>query len=202
MENTEQKDESNETQAQPETVSTQSQEDATVPKTAYENTRNDMHKYKAQSRERQAKINELETRLEADAKAQLEEQEKYKELWEQEKTQKVELQSRVEASEKLARDNAKKRALREKLGDVKDEYLVFANLDSIDINDDGSIDPDSLHNAANSFRQAHPGLITKPTGSGITDQAPSPGVDPNGPVDVSKLSKEQRMELFRQQFNK
>lgn len=170
MSDTEQKVDSVQPEAQPVEASSQ-QEEAYVPKKAFQEVTTDMHKFKNKYKSVTAELEALKAEREAAQQAQLEEQKQFQELYEQQKAKTAELNSQLENANRQFELNSKRAALKAELGEVKDDYLSFARLDEIELLEDGHIDPDSLHKVANEFRQNHPSLIGKPAGGGITNTA-------------------------------
>ncbi len=164
-----------------------------VPVKAYEDVNRDMHKYKSKVKDYEAKIAQYEADKKAKEEATLAETQQFQKLWEEEKKRRAELENRLSENEKRFVQNQKKLALKSALGNIKDEYLVFADLESIESLEDGSLNPDSIHKAANDFRAKHPQLIVKNEGSNITGKAPAIDSNvPGGQVDLSKMSFEEK----------
>ncbi len=148
-----------------------------VPVKAYKDVSSDMHKFKNKAREAEAKANELAERLKAIEENTLKEQQRFEELYEREKVERQKEQEERQNEKALYLRSVKISALKDELGGkVKDEYLSFANVDSIELQEDGTLSSESVQNVANSFRQAHPGLIAKDSAVNITGTAPAKGV--------------------------
>lgn len=131
-----------------------------VPKRAYEEVSRDMHRYKQSAREAAAAKAEYEAKLKALEEEKLREKQEWKELYEREK-QEAEVAKRKAREEREAYLTAvKKSALKNELGGrIKDVYLTHANIGSIEINEDGTINQESLLRVANDFRKNHGELI-------------------------------------------
>lgn len=177
MENNDQPNVSEQEVVQPQTESTSKEESKFVPATAYKEVSSDMHKFKSRYREAEAKANELAERLKAIEEEKLKEQQRFEELYEREKAEKERLAQEKEQEKNLYLRSVKISALKNELGGkVKDEYLSFANIDSIELKEDGTLSSESVQNVANDFRQAHPSLIAQDSAVNITGTAPANGV--------------------------
>jgi len=180
--------------------SNSSEAEKRVPKKAYDDVSKDMHKYKTKTKDLEAKVNEYESKLKHIEEEKLQEQDRWKELYE---NQKVEIESE-RAGRKQERSNylntVKKSALKSELGNISSEYLVHANLDAVEFNDDGSINPDSVHKVANEFREKHALLIPKSVTTNITNLAPSSDdpTETGGPKPIEKMTiQEKTAELIK-----
>jgi hypothetical protein len=144
-----------------EVVSNEPKQDDFVSKKAYEGISSDMHKYKARMKEEQARANELESQLKLMAEEKMREQNQYKELFEQKSEELETFRSEAENRRKSYLSAAKKTALKSELGNINDAYLVHAKIEEIQLNDDGTINTESLHRVANDFREKHSVLLPK-----------------------------------------
>lgn len=157
-------------------ASKQESELKVVPKTAYEDVSKDMHKYKSKAKELEAALNEYQVKLKSIEEEKLMEQARYKELFEK-RTAELEAE-RVKAREEQGRylKSLKMVELKKELGaNIKDEYLVHADINAIEFNEDGSLNKESLVTVANAFRQNHGQLIPKSDKVSITGHAASTG---------------------------
>jgi len=134
-------------------------EESHVSKKAYEDVSKDMHKFKSKSREAEARANELEVQLKAIQDEKLAENNQWKELAERRQEELDAMMADVSNKEKRYIDTAKKAALKSELGSIRDEYLAHADINSITLNDDGTVNTESVHEVANSFREQHSVLI-------------------------------------------
>lgn len=158
------------------TASKQDSETKVVPKTAYEDVSRDMHKYKSKAKELEASVNEYQVKLKSIEEEKLMEQARYKELFEK-RTAELEAE-RSKAREEQGRylRSLKMVELKKELGaNIRDEYLMHADINAIEFNEDGSLNKDSLVTAANIFRQNHGQLIPKSENVSITGHAASTG---------------------------
>lgn len=164
------------------------EESKVVPAKAYEEVTRDMHKHKQKAKEYEAQINQLMAQLKAQEEADMRKNEQYKELAERREAEMEQL--RTEFSQKSSRfQQAQKRAaLKQELGgSVKEEYLTFANLDGIQMDDNGIIDAESLRQVANEFRKQHGQLLPKtPTGEITGHDANISDLNPQ--VDIGKMT--------------
>lgn len=181
----------------PDNASTQSQtDDSFVKRSAYEEVSRDMHKYKQKAKELEASVNEFQTQLKAQEEQKMQEQEQWKELYEKRQAELEQYRKQAEMERNKSVQTVRLSALRQEIGaNVRDEYLKFAPLDSIVVNDDGTIDKDSLREAANTFRKEHGQLIPSTDSTNITGHAASSPTAPP-PIDFTKMSSRERVEYF------
>lgn len=185
-----------------EAASTQDSE-AFVSKKAYEDVSKDMHKYKAQMKELQASLNEYQTKVKSIEEEKMVEQQRWKELAEKRANE-------LEAEKQKARDqqnrylkSLKMVELKKELGaNVRDEYLIHANIDAIEFNEDGSLNKNSLVTVANDFRQKHGALIPKSENVNITGHAASNG-EVTPPKSLEQMTIKEKMDyLAKLKINK
>ena len=143
-----------------------------VARKAFEEVSQDMHKYKKSMKDAIAKNNEFEAKLRAIEEEKMQENEQWKELYEKQKQEAEQIRQQRDQDRMIMKNSVKKSALKSELGNIKSEYLDFASLDDIEVNEDGSINTDSLHKVANDFRSQHAQLIPASSGSDITGNAP------------------------------
>lgn len=174
-----------------------------VTRKAYEEVSGDMHKYKTALKEREAVINQLEAERKAKEEESLLQQSKFKELWEQEKEEKQRLVQEGLNQKQMYLDTVKKSALKNELGNIKDVYLSFADLNSISFNDSGSIERESLEAVANKFRADHAELLPKSGQANITSIPAGTVNNQTATVEVGQMSKDQLIaKLIETQKNK
>lgn len=148
-----------------------------VSKKAYEDVSKDMHRFKSKAKEIQAYASELETRLKSIEEEKMQDQQQWKELFEKRTGELESLKREVQQRESQYLTAVKRNALKNELGGkIKDDYLVHANIDGIQFNENGSIDLESLHAVANHFRENHGNLIpveSKSQATGISSPSNS-----------------------------
>ena len=195
METKDQQEPGKEVVEQTQTESTPVEESKFVSDKAYKEVSSDMHKYKSGLKEERARTAELEAKLSAIEENQMKEQKRYEELYEREKAERVKEQTERNKEKELYVRSIKVSALKDVLGGkVKDEYLSFANVDSIELKEDGTLSSESVQSVANTFRQAHPGLIAKDSAVNITGTAPANGVSTEQPpTTLGNMSTEQKI---------
>lgn len=148
------------------------QEDEFVPKSAYFEVTRDMHKYKQERRELKAKLSEYEAKVRAEEEARLKEQERWKELSERYEREKREAIEQAQNLKNAIIREKKIQALKSELGgNVRDEYLSFANIDEIEVDESGSLSSESVRVVANKFRQEHGSLIPESRTANITSRS-------------------------------
>lgn len=151
-----------------------SEQEQYVARKAYEDVTNDMHKFKQRYKAEAAKAAELEAKMRALEDDRLKEQERYKELYEREKKERETVLAQQAQEKARFTRGLKLSALKAELGGkIRDEYLQHANIDAIEMNDDGTLSSESVREIANRFRQEHPQLIPSAAAGSITGQAPA-----------------------------
>jgi len=148
----------------------QKQEDF-VARKAYEQVTADLHKNKKAKKDLLARVNELEAQREAQEKAKMEEKQQFEELYKKSEAEKAALLQQIEQEKKQLLAQRKKSALKQELGNIKEAYLGLANVDGIELNEDGTINSESVRHIANTFKQEHPALIPSGSSSNITSTA-------------------------------
>lgn len=143
--------------------------------------------------------NTLKAQLEAKDAETLAEQSRYKELYEAEKKKREESDGKLADMSRAQVESAKKAALREALGISKQEYLKFADLSSIQMNDDGTPDSDSLKAVANKFRESYPELLPVKASGTLPNNAPGNGGAPKPPKSYAEMSAEELRAAYLKQ---
>ena len=137
-----------------------------VPKRAYKEVSEDMHKYKTQLRETQAKLNELNAKMEAERNRQLEDENRYKELYEG-------LKGKYEKETSQFKDIHKKNAVINKVGGLKrSEYAKFIDTSNIHMDENGMIDKESIDREVMRLQQEFPELINSNNFNNVNNNAP------------------------------
>ena len=134
-----------------------------------------------QERARRAEEELAQLRAEKEARdaEQLAAQKRYEELYNSEKAKREAAEKANSEMTQKQVEASKRAALTKELGGLKkDEFLSFADLKSIRMNDDGSVDTDSVRDVATKFRQAYPELLAGKAAPGMGNVAPA---DPNPP---------------------
>lgn len=133
------------------------------------------------ARRAEEELTTLRAEKEAATAAQLAEQKRFEELYTSEKAKREAAEQRATELTQKQIDAAKQSALVRELGGVKkDEFLRFADVASIRVNEDGSVDPDSLREVATKFRQSYPELLNGKPAAGMGNVA---AADPTPPKD-------------------
>ncbi len=167
-----------------------------VSKKAYQEVSSDMHKYKSELAETRARLAEMESIQEAKEKEALEQQGKWEELYKksQEKFQTLQAEREQEKSQFV--DYHKKNSVLSKLGGFKrDEYNKFIDVKSIQMNEDGSINEDTLTAEIDRIRQEYPELLKAQPSVKLPKDAPS--YSEVGKKSFDQMSEKERTELKR-----
>lgn len=182
-----------------EVAKTQGNEEANdfVKRSAYEEVSKDMHKYKASYKEIAAEKVRLETELKSREEAKLAEQQRFEELYEREKEERAKLEQTLQQNQEHLINSVKKTALLRELGDINPKYLQHANIEGIEVRDDGTLSSESVVSVANKFREENPALVPSNNAGTITDSAPASNTLSNEPIkDVSDMSKDELRDLL------
>ena len=181
-----------------EEVSQEQKVSESVSKKAYEDVSRDMHKFKEKMKAAEQKAAEYESQLKLQEESKLHEQEKYKELFEKRDAELEQVRSEVQQERSKFAQSVKASALKQELGGlIKDQYLKFAELDAIAVNDDGTIDAESLRNVANEFRKEHGPLIPSNESASVTGHAASSG-EAAKPLGIGQMSRKQLLDRAKQ----
>lgn len=173
--------------------------DEVVSKKAYEEVTRDMHKNKQKAKELEMALNEVKAQLKANEEAKMQENEQYKELLERRTAELEEVKRQTKEKDEKFNRSVKLAALKQELGGkVKDAYLSFANVDGISMNEDGTIDSESLRNVANGFRKEHGELIPNSDSSNFTGHAPSSSNDIVTKPDITKMSSAELVKRYEE----
>lgn len=136
------------------------QSEETVAYETYKKVLDQRKADQAKARELAAEVERLRSEREAEQEAKLAEQKRFEELYAAEKKKAEDLSNKIKEAETKSVMQKKRDALKQALGGVKrDEYLSFADLNSVLVLEDGTVDPDSVKAAAAKFREAHPELV-------------------------------------------
>lgn len=154
-----------------------------VKREAYEGVTKDLHKNKSKVKDLAAKVAQLTAEKNASAEERLAEEKRWEELYRKRDSEMKELQDAISEREHNYLEAVKKNALKQELGGkIKDDFLVHAELNSIQFNEDGTLDKDTLHEVANSFRESYPELIPV-----VNDS------NPTGPSSPSNFTAEEKV---------
>jgi len=184
--------------------SEQQRQDEYVAKKAYEEVSKDMHKYKSKVRDTEAALTEAQAKLKAIEEQKLKDLQKWEELYNREKQEKEELANVREKDRQLYLRSTKLHALKQELGGkVKDVYLNHANLDGIEINEDGTLSSESILRVANQFRQDFPEVIPQSGSSNMTNNAaPTQFEKTSTDKPISEMTYEEKAELLKNLKNR
>ena len=120
-------------------------------------------------------LNALKAEKASAEEARLAEQGKFQEMYEAEQLKAKALQESIDANNAREARRSKEEALRRELGPLrKPEYLNFADVESISMDADGNIDPESVKQVALRFKDSYADLIGDKAG-GLPNGAPKEG---------------------------
>lgn len=177
-------------------VSESQEQNDFVPAKAYEEVTKDMHKYKQSVKESQAQINELRAQLKAQEEAKMRENEQWQELAQRREQELEEVKTQYTQKSTKFETAVKRTALKQELGGkIREDYLQFADLNSIRLDENGIVDVESLRNVANEFRKQHGQLIPQVESSEITGHGSSVH-EIKQEVDISKMSSSDLMKHY------
>lgn len=128
----------------------------------------------AKAKDLEEKYNALLAEKQANEEQALAEQGKFKEMFEKERQQSQILQDQMREAANRELKFKKEIALKSMLGTLKkDDYLVFADINAIQLSDDGQIDIESVKEVAEKFQNDHPHLLLQESAS-LPNGAPKP----------------------------
>lgn len=144
-----------------------------VSKKAYQDVSNDMHKYKNDLRDAKAMLAQIKADKEVADKERLAEEGKWQELYESNQGELESLRSARKDEQNKFVDYHKKNSVLNKIGGFKrDEYNNFIDVESIKMNEDGSIDDETLTAEIDRVRQNYPELLKKASTTKLPNEAP------------------------------
>jgi len=157
-----------------------SSQDELVPKQAFVEVTADMHKYKNEVRETKAQLIKEREEKETLVREKMEAEKQYKELYEKERDEKAKALEQIKVERKNFLDSHKINYLIQELGGLaRSEYIKHANLNAIEINEDGTVDQNSLKKEADRFRQEHAVLLKNYKLPTLPNEAPKEKQTPN-----------------------
>lgn len=190
---------SNSASSKEEKSQTSSQQEKVVSQQAYQQVSTDMHKYKDRNKADSLKISELEAQITAGEEAKMVENKQFQDLYESQKSENEKLRTEQAQDKSNYVDAVKRGALQEELKGVDSKYLIHAKVSDIQLNEDNSINHDSLLLVANEFRKDHSVLIPQGSSGSVTSQAAPVGNTASqiGNIPLEKQSTEQKMLLLK-----
>ena len=172
----------------------------TVSYDSYQKVLNQRKADQKKARQFEEELRALREQLKAQENAKLEEKQEYKKLYEAQKAELDAIKSAQAEKDRIMVEKEKQSALVKELGGLKrDEYIRFADLKAIVIDDTGEIDMNSVRMEANRFRQSYGDLIKTETPVRVNSQAPS-GTSPvlNQEKSAKDMSANEREAIKRQ----
>jgi hypothetical protein len=150
----------------------------------------DQHKAsQAKAREAAAQLEALKAEKDEADKARMAEQAKFKELWEAAEKKAQALDGQIKQMTASQIEAKKREALKSELGGVrKDDYLKFADLSSVHLGEDGSVDIESVKATANKFREAYPELVSPKSGVKPLPGEAAAGYQPPKPKSLAEMT--------------
>jgi hypothetical protein len=184
-------------EAEATTKTSESEKEAFVARSAYEEVSKDMHKYKTTNKELAAKLNELEARVKAQNEAKMQEEKRFEELYQKEREERMRAENALKNTNEHYIKTVKMTALMRELGNIKPKYLQHAALDEIIVHEDGSLSSESVVAVANKFRQENPELVPHANVGNLNDVAPSSETFKKQEVpNYEKMSKDELREVL------
>jgi len=157
---------------------TQTEQKDVVSYTSYSKALSQLKQHQTKARELEAKLNEYQAHEEQRERERLEAEKKYQELYQKERQEKEQLSNQLHQTRKEFIDTRKLAALNSKVGGVKkSEYWSFANLEAIEISEDGRIVEESLEAEAQRFRSNYSDLLKPAQAPSLPAHAPKETVE-------------------------
>lgn len=174
----------------------QEQGEAFVPREAFKKALEEKNTLQTKYKEAEAKRQELEEMIASKAREEMEAKQEFEKLYQSEKQKREATEERLNKNNQLFIDSMKRSALKQALGgQVKDQYLAFADINAIEMDDNGRIGEESVKSVAEKFMEEHPGLV--PSGKAPNPTGPNGRGNPGPSVDVEKIDREQLFKLIR-----
>jgi len=184
---------------QEEQESTDKEESKFVPVDAYNSLQAKASSEAQARKELEARLAQLEADRKANEEEELRQRQEFEKLWKKEKEEKEALAKRFQQNDQLYKDSIKKSHLKEALGGkIKDQYLDFADISKIELDERGLPTVESLKMVEEKFREEHSQLIPKSSGPDPGDIPP--GVGPGKPdrnLESAMTSREAFYELIK-----
>ena len=162
---------------------------------------NEKKREQMRNRELQEELDRIKGMLRKQEDEKLEEKQEYKTLWENTQREKERIEQELYTERAKTVKEKKVKAFNKVLGNSlsKDRYYDFVDLDNILVEDDGTINNDSVKYAVNLFRENYPELVAAKEFPKVGSQAPS-NQRLNTKADIS--SREARSNLKAQLLRK
>lgn len=163
------------------------EKDKFVPADAYSAAKEAASKTQSENEQLKARLSQLEADQKAKEREELEKKQEWEKIAQQEKEAREKAEKRLNQNDELYKRTIKKTFLKEALGGaVKDQYLEFADIDSITLDENGNVNDESLKVAAEKFREEHSQLIPSKKDPAITrvGSPMNPGLDRNNAKDL------------------
>lgn len=145
-----------------------------VSKKTYEEVSKDMHKYKRELKEMQAKLAEFEVQKTAMEEQKLIEQNKFKELYEKKDAELKEHLAQKDKAEALLIQERKKFAVNQNVKFKKSDYINFVNLNEIQLDEQGLVVQESVKKEVQRIQQQFPELLENAQVNNIPNRAAQP----------------------------
>lgn len=143
-----------------------------VSKQAYVAVSKDMHTYKQKMKELTAQLEAIKADNEAREVSVLQEQEKWHDLYKKSETKIQELQSIRDQERNKFLEGHKKNSVLQNVSFKKPDYIRFIDVSKIEVNEDGSISPESVQLEVDRIKKEYPELLKTSAKEMLPDAAP------------------------------
>lgn len=168
-----------------------------VSKKAYEDVKSDMFKFKTQMKEQEALLNQMRADKDLIENEKLAEQGKWEEIAQKSKLELDTMRSeRNVENEKFINFHKKNSVLQEIGGFKKTEYSNFINVDNIELNDDGSVNGESMKVESDRIRQNYAELLNNSSSNKLPNEAPR--ANEIGEANPSSMNDMQKNAYFKE----
>jgi len=172
-----------------------------VSKKAYQDVSTDMHKYKTDLKETKALLNQIQAEQEAVKKEALAEQGRWEELYNSNQSELDQIKQERDSDKNKFVDYHKKNSVLQKIGGFKrDDYNKFIDVENVSMNDDGSLNEDSLMNEVDRIKQEYPELLKSASNTKLPNDAPKG--NEVGPQDANKLQGHEKVQYLKSLIKK
>lgn len=169
-----------------------------VSKKAYSQVTQDMHSYKAKMKELSAQLEAIKADNEAKEKSALVEQEKWHDLYKKSESKIQDLLKERDLERNRFLEGHKKNSVLQNISFKKQEYIKFIDVSKIEVNEDGSINPDSVNHEVERIKKEFPELIKTNVKEMLPDAAPKGAKAKT----LSEMTSEELAEARRAALNK
>lgn len=167
-----------------------------VSKQSYLAVSKDMHTYKQKMKELTAQLEAIKADNEARDVAVLQEKEQWHDLYKKSEAKIQELQTVRDQERSKFLEGHKKNSVLQQVSFKKQDYIRFIDVSKIEVNEDGSISPESVQLEVDRIRKEYPELIKTSAKETLPDAAPKGAANKSYSEMTSEERDKERMRLI------